>query len=190
MTANERSNYFGLYWPKACAAKGWVPNDGERRRAVVLECMRQVRGPLVTTSDPAFGRDETTALFCYLDHLAHPGDLDRSARWLDCCKDYRAFNRARQADWYEEKAYGAKGSKKLRKDRFAGAQSAQGEPLEEFNPRAINARFITMASRAQKKARIARKNAAGVDLATHAPALAAAVETPDPAYVPPTNQPF
>lgn len=190
MTSAERAKYFGTFWPKVCAVKGWMANDEARRRAVTSDCMAAVRGPLVSTSDPAFGHDEVTALFCFLDHLANPADLVRSARWVDCQTDYHAFNRAKQADWYEVKAYGAKGSKKLRRDRFSGQASAHGGTFEPFNPRAVNARFVTMASRAQRKARAERERAAGIDLAAHAPAPAATVEAPDPQYIPPKGQPF
>jgi hypothetical protein len=199
MTAGERTKYFRDLWPAACAAKGWKRSDDDRRRTVVLECMRAVRGPMVTTSDPKFRRDEVTALFCYLEFLANPDDLDRSARWSDCQKDYRAYNRARQADWHEEKLYGSAGSRKLQRNRFAGRRSAQGEPLDAFDPEEIHKRHLTMASRHQKQQRDMREAAVGQDLANHTPAAAVPVETwetarnatePDPAYVPPADEPF
>jgi hypothetical protein len=168
MSPSERVTYFRDFWPAACAANGWKKSDDERRRKVVLQCMEAVGGPLVTTSGGAFGRDEVTALFCYLDFLAHPADLDRSARWADCQEDYHAYNRARQADWYERKAYGSKGSGKLARERFSGARSASGEPLDHFDPKAINKRFVTMASRAQKKER-AERQAAPVAVQTELP---------------------
>lgn len=186
MTPAERVKYFRDYWPAACAVRGWNRRDDMLRRKVVLDCMAAVHGPLVTTSDPQFRRDETTALFCLLDHLAHPEDLGRAARWTDCMADYRAYNRARQADWHEGKAYGAAGSKKLRRDRFAGRQSATGGPLDPFDPEAIRKRHITMASRHRKKQRSARADATGQDVASHAPAA----QQRDTAYVPPADQPF
>lgn len=151
MTTSERNSYFGHLWPAACAVNGWKKSDEDRRRQVTGECMRLVRGPQ-TSSTTDFGRDEVTALFCYLEFLAHPDSLDHSARWLDCQKDYKAYNRARQADWHEKKLYGGSSSK-LRRDRFKGAASAVGKPLDEFNPEEIRKRFITFASRHQKKQR-------------------------------------
>jgi hypothetical protein len=99
MSPGTRTRYFSL-WLAACKVKGWDSKDDGLRRATVLSCMAQVRGPAVTTSDPDFGPDEITALFVFLDHLAHPSDLLKSAAWVDCQTDYRAYNRARQADWH------------------------------------------------------------------------------------------
>jgi hypothetical protein len=191
MSPATRKTYFAL-WIAACKAKGWDSKSDALRRAEVLECMTLVRGPRVTTSDPAFGSDETTALFCYLEFLAHPDSLDHAARWVDCQKDYHAFNRARQADWHEEKAYGKRGSSKLRKYRFAGQQSAAGEPLEQFDPEQIRKRHLTMASRHQRKQRAARECAAGRDLHAHLPAPSSGENfaDPDPEYIPPKNEAF
>lgn len=152
MTPQARAHYHGRLWPAVCQVKGWRVGDEVRRRDVVLQCMQAVRGPLVTSSHPDFGDDETTALFCYLEHLAAPADLMKSARWVDCQKDYRAFNRAKQADYYQRKTYGRGGSK-LTRDRFKGAASAQGEPLEEFDPAEARKRFFTMKSRYRQKAK-------------------------------------
>lgn len=150
MTPAARTRYHAELWPAACHARKWNPKDDVRRRATALECMRLVRGPQITTSDPAWGDDETTALFCYLEHLAAPADLSKSARWVDCQADYRAYNRARQADWHQRQAYGRRGGKLIR-DRFAGAPTAQGEPLDKFDPEAIRKRHITMAARHRKR---------------------------------------
>ena len=146
MSPEARSCYFGHYWPTACQAKGWRVKDEVRRRHTTGECMRLVRAP-VTESTTDLGPDEITALFTYLDFLANPSSLEKSQRWLDCQQDYRAFNRARQADYYERKTYGQGGSKKLRKNRFCGQQSAQGMPQENFDPEAARKRFVTMKSR-------------------------------------------
>ncbi len=113
--------------------------------------MAAVRGP-ATDSTTLLDDDEVTALFCYLEFLAHPDDLVRSARWLDCQQDYRAFNRARQADWHEQRMFGGRKSK-LTRDRFAGEKSAVAGPLEKFDPEAIRKRHLTMATRHQKKQR-------------------------------------
>lgn len=186
MTPGERVHYHKTLWPDACLANEWFTGDAEKRREVVLECMRLVRGPLVTTSDPAFGRDEVTALFCYLEHLADPASLDKSARWDTCQADYRTYNRARQADWHERKLYGTKANK-LDKNRFAGARSARGGPLDDLDPEAVRKRHMTFASRHQKAdPAIRRKQPAGQfqasqPMASPAPAAKPAeVEAVDP----------
>lgn len=152
MSPEARSRYFGHYWPVACNAKRWRVKDEVRRRHTTGECMRLIRAP-ITESTTDLGPDEITALFIYLDHLGHPSDLLKAAAWVDVQTDYKAFNRARQADWYEKKTYGRAGSKRLRRQRFAGQQQAAGEPLEPFNPAAINQRFLTMKSRYRTKAK-------------------------------------
>lgn len=153
MTAGQRSSYF-LAWADVCAAQGWNPKDNTKRQEVTARCMAAVRGPAVaSTSD--LGEDEITALFCYLRYLkTGDADLDAAARWVDCQQDYKAFARARQADWHEEKLYG-KTSKpnKLDRNRFKGAKTAVGEPLEKFSPEEIHKRHLTLATRHQKKAR-------------------------------------
>ena len=156
MTPGERVKFFRDFWPAACFANEWDIKDDARRRQVILDCMRLVSGPAVTTSDPAFGRDEVTALFCYLDHLAHPADFDKSARWDSCRHDYHTFNRARQADWHERKLYGRKPNK-LDRDRFAGEKSASGDALDDLDPEAVRKRHLTFASRHQRKERAAAK---------------------------------
>jgi hypothetical protein len=179
MTPSARKTYFRL-WNAACAVKGWNSGDDDLRRAVVIECMEKVRGPLVTTSSPEFGADETTALFVYLDHLAHPSDLLKAAAWVDCMTDYRAYNRARQADWHEEKAYGKAGSGKLRRNRFAGQKKAAGEALDPLDPAAIQKRFLTMRTRNERRTGYQskkRQSSAGQNLASTPPA--APVEAED-----------
>ncbi len=171
MTPAERSHYHVVLWPAACRAQGWQPKDPEKRRAAVLACMAAVSGPAVTTSDARFGRDEVTALFCFLQHLADPASLDKSARWVTCQQDYRTYNRARQADWHERKLYGA-GKNKLDRNRFGGTASAAGGALDDLDPEAVRKRFITMASRHQRKMRtekgqkLASTNLASGGLAT------------------------
>lgn len=173
MTPGTRTRYFSM-WGKACAVKGWNVKDQEKRRNQVLFCMTEVRGPLVTTSDEAFGPDEITALFVYLDHLAHPSDLLKSAAWVDCKTDYRAYNKARQADWLEEQAYGKQGSGKLRRNRFGGQKKAAGEALDPLDPVAIKKRLVTMATRAASKGYVRRRPA---------PAAAQHFNPPPPAPV-------
>ncbi|MBI5689292.1 MAG: hypothetical protein HZC55_04285 [Verrucomicrobia bacterium] len=170
MTPAERSVYFGQLWPEACLANEWLVKDEERRRAVTAECMRLVRGP-DTDSTSALGPDEVTALFTYLRHLADPSSLDKSARWVTCQEDYRTFNRARQADYHERALYGGK-KNRLDRDRFGGATSAAGGPLESLDADEVRKRHLTMASRHQKKQRVDRK-------------VAAMIEVPVPASPPP-----
>ena len=167
MTPAMRTKYFSL-WGAACLGQGWAVKDSARRNATTAKCMEEICGPQ-TDSTTELAPDEVTALFCYLEFLANPDSLDLSARWLDCKTDYKAYNRARQADWHEVKTYGKTGSKKLQKDRFAGARTATGEPLDKFNPEAIRKRHLTMATRHQKK--MAEDKANGVAPKTPAPKL-------------------
>lgn len=178
MSPGARKTYFRL-WHAACAVKSWNADDDGLRRAVVIECMEKVRGPLVTTSSPEFGADETTALFVYLDHLAHPSDLLKAAAWVDCMTDYRAYNRARQADWHEGQAYGAQGSGKLRRNRFGGQKKAAGEALDPLDPAAIQKRFLTMRTRNERRTgyRSKKPNAAAAQIPP--PAAPAAPTIPD-----------
>lgn len=149
MSPEERSQYFGHRWPAACKARGWRVKDDVRRRHETGVCMAAIRAEF-TESVSGLGHDEVSALFCYLDFLAHPGDLKKSANWLDCQQDYRAYNRARQADWHERKTYGGRGHK-LRKNRFKGQASARGEAFDPFDPAEIRKRHLTMRTRHEKK---------------------------------------
>lgn len=160
MTDEQRNRYFGHYWPAACQAKRWRVKDEVRRRHTTGECMRLIGAP-ITESTTELGEAEITALFCYLDHLANPSSLEKSQRWVDCQQDYKAFNEARQADWFERKTYGRNGSKRLRRDRFKGQETAQGEPQEVFDPAAIRKRLVTMGRRARAKGYRPKKQAAG-----------------------------
>ena len=170
MSPAARRVYFTTLWPAACEVCDWNPRDEAQRRAVVLDCMARVRGPAVTTSDPAFGPDEVTALFTYLAHLGDPASLDKSARWATCQEDYRTFNRARQADWHEEHAYGRRPNK-LARQRFAGAATAAGGPLETLDAAAVRQRHLTMANRHRRKQRAAAAgHSAGQQKANQEPA--------------------
>lgn len=151
MTPNERKVYFGHLWPDACLANEWDVKNDAKRRTVTVDCMRAIRAP-ETDSTSALGRDEVTALFTYLIHLADPSSLDKSARWVTCQEDYRTFNRAHQADWHERALYGA-GKNKLDRNRFKSATSAAGGPLDTLSEDEVRKRHITMASRHQKKMR-------------------------------------
>jgi hypothetical protein len=174
MTPATRTRYFSL-WSKACVAKSWDSKDDDLRRDQVLFCMSEVRGPMVTTSSPAFGPNEITALFVYLDHIAHPDSLEKAAAWVDCMTDYRAYNKARQADWHEGQAYGRQGSGKLRRDRFAGQQKAAGETFEQLDPDAIGKRLMTMRARnARRTGYHSKPSPAFTPTVTAAPAVASA----------------
>jgi hypothetical protein len=161
MNARERAKYFGELWPAACLANEWDLKDEARRRAVTVECMRLVRGPN-TESSSALGPDEITALFCYLEHLADAASLEKSARWVTCQEDYHTFNRAKQSDWHERALYGNKPNK-LSRDRFGGATSAAGGPLESLDPEKVRKRHMTMASRHQKRQRRPRQEKSASD---------------------------
>lgn len=185
MNPQERVAYFRRFWPAACRVNGWNLNDEARRKQVVLDCMVAVQGPAVTTSSPAFSHDEVTALFCYLEFLAHPADLDRSAAWLNCQEDYHAYNRAKQADWHEAATYGPQGSKRLQRDRFSGQRSAVGAPLDEFNPEAIYKRHLTTAKRHEAKLAADRKPKAPREITPELP-----FEAPDRKQFSGTAAPF
>ena len=182
MTPPTRTKYFRDLWPAACRAQGWTIKDDARRNATTLTFMEEVSGPQ-TDSTTELGPDEVTALFCYLEFLAHPDSLDHSARWLDCKTDYKAYNRARQADWHEVKTYGAAGSKKLARDRFNGECSAKGEPLDKFDPEAIRKRHLTMATRHQKKQRDEKAKDTPGAIPEH-------VQASHPVYMPPPETDF
>lgn len=157
MDAAQRRAYHGRRWPAACAARDWHAKDEELRRQVTHDCMTSVRGPRIfSSSDPRFGQDEITALFCYLEHLANPSSLDLAARWTQCCQDYRSFNRARQADYHERSLYGT-GKNRLDKNRFAGRTSANAHPLNPLDPQEIYRRHLTVKSRRDKAEREASK---------------------------------
>jgi hypothetical protein len=143
--------------------------------------MSLVRGPRCTTSDPRFGADETTALFTYLIFLADQSSLEKAARWADCHEDYRAFNRAKNADWHERETYGAAGARKLQRDRFGCRHTAAGEPLDAFDPEEIRKRHITMAARHR-----ARAKATTIPPKCAEP-ISEPISAPDPAYFPPDD---
>lgn len=157
MNTKARPLYFKRYWPAACQANGWKPTDNDRRRQVTAACMSAIGGPAVSTSAPEWGENETSALFCYLDHLGHPASLEKSAAWVDCQTDYIAWNRARQADWHEAETYGeAAGKTRLDRDRFGGESTAVNAPLEAFDPVKARQRHLTMRNRHAAKKRRAR----------------------------------
>lgn len=173
MNAKERSLYFSDLWPAACLAHEWGVKDEGRRRRVTRECMDLIGGP-DTDSTSKLGPDEVTALFTYLRHLADPASLEKSARWVTCQDDYHTFNRARQADWHESKAYG--GAKtKLARQRFGGETSAAGDALADLDPEKVAKRHLTMAVRHRRKVRLDRAKAAAEPLLTQTTAPTAAV---------------
>lgn len=175
MTPGERVHYHKTLWPAACLANEWDLRDVEKRHEIVLRCMQEVRGPRVTTSSPQFGRDEVTALFCFLEHIADQASLDKSAAWDSCKQDYRTYNRARQADWHERKLYGG-GKNKLDRNRFKGAATAQGHVLDNLDPEETRKRHLTFASRHQQKDPSLRRK--GQQMASQAPATPPAVPEP------------
>jgi hypothetical protein len=154
MTKHARIKYHRDLWPAVCAKQGWAPNDTARRQSVVLDAMFLVRGPAVTTSDDKFRDAETTALFVYLQHLADPDNITLKLRWDQCQGDYRAFNQARQADYWQKVAYGPRGGGRWARHRFAGKRTAQGDPAEDApDAKTTSERLTTMRARAQGKPR-------------------------------------
>ncbi len=154
MTANARIRYHTTEWPAACSAQGWSPNDNARRRNVCLDAMFLVKGPPVTTSHEKFGSAETTALFVYLRHLADPDNITLKLRWDQCMADYIAFNEARQADYWQNKAFGSRGGGRWIRQRFARKQTAQGDAAEDAPAhKETHDRLMTMRARAQGKPR-------------------------------------
>jgi hypothetical protein len=131
MDDRTRKTYHAIEWPAACAGQKWRVRDQDKRRAVALECMALVCGPMATTSDPEWGNAETTALFTYLRHLADPDNITRSIVWDKCRADYQAFNLSRQADHWEKRGFGERGSRRLRENRFGGRKTAEGGALED-----------------------------------------------------------
>ena len=156
MSPEARNTYFGRVWPAVCRVKRWAVKDDARRRAFTAEAMEFMRCP-PTDSLSGLGPDETTALFVYARHVAAPDDFNAAALALECQRDYRTFNRARTADWHERKLYG-RGKNKLNRQRFGGATSAAGGPLDSLDPDEVRKRHMTMASRHQKAQRMARAN--------------------------------
>ena len=154
MTTHARIHYHATEWPAACHAQGWSPNDQSRRQSVILDCMFLVKGPPVTSSDEKFRAAETTALFTYLRHLADPDNITLKMRWDQCQANYVAFNNARQADYYERKAYGPRGASRWSRQRFANKPTAQGDAAEDApDPKVTRDRLTTMRARAQGRSR-------------------------------------
>jgi len=174
VTSRERSVYFGTLWPAAAHANEWDVKDERQRKTVTRQCMAEIGGP-ATDSTTALGPDEVTALFVYLAHLGDYASLDKSAEWDRCKQDYQTYNRAKQADWHERALYGP-GKNKLDRQRFGGATSASGGPLDSLDAGEVRRRHLTVASRHQKKQRrekgqnLASTPVAGTELARPVPA--------------------
>ena len=134
MITAVRVRYHATEWPAACEGQGWDYRDQDKRRDVCLLCMELVDGPAVTSSDPRFGDAETTALFTYLRSLADPNNITLSMEWDKCRADYVAYNLSRQADYWERRGFGPRGSQRLRENRFAGRRTAKGGALEDPLP--------------------------------------------------------
>ena len=154
MTTAARIRYHKTEWPAACAKQGWAPNDSERRQSVNLDAMYLVKGPPVTSSDERFGAAETTALFVYLRHLADPDNITLKLRWDQCQANYIAFNEARQADYWQNVAYGPRGGGRWSRQRFSNKRTAQGDAAEDApDAKTTRDRLTTMRARAQGKPR-------------------------------------
>jgi hypothetical protein len=180
MNPATRTRYFSL-WTKACKCQGWDSTNQDLRRDITRQVMAAVRGPDVD-SITALGNDEITALFIFLEHKADDASLMKSARWVDCQKDYRMVNRGRQSDHHERALYGkSKKANKLDRNRFAGQRTALGHPLSDFDPEEVRKRHLTMASRHQAKQRKER---------AEADKFAAQIRADDPAELVPFEPDF
>lgn len=69
MNASQRKTYFGILWPAACKAQGWLVKDDDRRREVTM----QATGKDSTSS---LTEAQITLLFNRLKQLADPADFD------------------------------------------------------------------------------------------------------------------
>jgi hypothetical protein len=138
-------------WPAVCRGQGWNVSDSTRRRDLRSLCWSSIGEPDLADSMPQSDA-QATALFTLCAHLAEPDNLTLSLRWANCQANYRAFNAAIQADWWEHRAYGARGSSRLRKQRFHNRPTALGSPAEPApNPTATRQRLLTMRSRAKSR---------------------------------------
>lgn len=150
MTPKTRVFFFAEIWPAVCAKQGWSKSDNAKRHEVVATCLRLVRAAAVESMSD-LGPDEVTAFFCYCEFLATE-TLEAAENWDECMRDYKTYNRARQADWHERSLYGGR-KNKLDRQRFGGAASAVLPPAESLDPEEVRKRHLTMASRHQAKQR-------------------------------------
>lgn len=179
MNPAQRKIYFRL-WTAACDAQNWDPKDDTQRHAITGSCMQCIhrepgdpRAKIRSTVD--LDQKEITALFVFLQHLGAPSDPVISARWLEVQKDYKSFNLARNADWFQGVA-GYTGKSRIVRDRFAGRRKAQPAGFESELPADESAakpysdlrkRLITMSVRARDK--VAAQKAAAKHAAEAAP---------------------
>lgn len=170
MTPATRTRYFRL-WAAACACQRWPAKDEAFRRSITRQVMEAVRAP-ITDSITELGDDEISALFRFLEHKADDADLIKAARWVDCIKDYRTANRARQADYHERALYGSTKAKpnKLDRNRFAGETSALGKPLADLDAEEVRKRHLTFACRHQAKQRKEAREAGALPVESGNPA--------------------
>lgn len=108
------------FWPAVCAAQGWDPRDEIRRRDLRARCWEEIGIPERGDAMPA-NDAEATALFTLCRHLAEPDNINLALRWDQCRPDFRAFNKARQADFL------APPTRRI----YRGRQSAAGSPLDD-----------------------------------------------------------
>jgi len=146
MNKFQRRTYFTALWPRACKAQGWKVNDNDVRREVTLYATGKESTTALTQAD-------VTALFCYLKHKGNPHDVQAELDWHRCSENPEAFNAERQGQYWERRAYGAKGSQKLRRQRFGGRVSGVGDtpgliPATELDAKQYR---LTMRNRAKRK---------------------------------------
>lgn len=156
MKPAARTYYHSTLWPAVCAAQGWDRKDQDLRRSVTLDAMRAVGAPEITSSDPAWKDAHSTALFTYLRHLAEPDNLSLLQRWTDCQAGYEAFNMSRQADHFQQIAYGRTLGERITGRRFFGRRKAEQPAMDPDAPltkKEAADRLMTMRARARKKTR-------------------------------------
>lgn len=118
------------YWPAVATAQGWNPKDEAKRRELRAHCWQAI-GCLEKGDGMPIADAEATALFTLCRHLSDPNNLTKLREWEKCCEDFRAYNIAKNADYWERRGFGSRGSRKIRENRFGGRQTAQGEALDD-----------------------------------------------------------
>lgn len=122
--------YHATLWPSVCTAQKWDTKDSTRRRDTREACWEGInradKGDSMPDDDA-----ETTALFTYLRSLAAPDNISLDMEWEKCRCDYKAYNTALRADWWERRGFGKRGARKLQNNRFGHRRTARGLEIEE-----------------------------------------------------------
>lgn len=133
-------------WPAASAAQGWDARDKHLRRDIRRDCFEFI-GVAASLADAvsAYNNAQVTALFTFLDHLAHPDHIGKMQTWEDCKADYEAFNASKQADYWQRRG-GTGQQGKWVKNRFAKRRTAVAKPFtdEPLTAHEAKCRRLTM----------------------------------------------